>query len=155
MKIYNATKTEILDSVNLENGYLKKDTIITHIDEIKEVQEVSHIEPIIDMPHCYKKVIDVERVEHQPAYDKKEEIYVYIPYTESEKQRIINDKKIEELKKWFNNEYRLYNEKLTRFQALDIKEEIYDEYRNKTYLTLNDLYLEAEKVRLEINDLEL
>jgi len=58
------------------------------------------------------------------------------------------------LRYWFDNYYRQYNEKLTRFAALGIEEPIEDPIRKKTYNTLMDLYTEAEIVRDEIHQLE-
>lgn len=54
-------------------------------------------------------------------------------------------------KQWFDHDYRMYNEKLQRFAALGIEEMIYDAFRDKTYVTLTDLYTEAEVVRDEIH----
>ncbi len=58
---------------------------------------------------------------------------------------------IEILKDWFNCKYRLYNEQLTRRIAMGIEFVVTDEERNKTYSTLNELYIEAEKVVEEIH----
>ena len=81
-----------------------------------------------------------------------------IEVNELKKQQIENEdnllKEIEELKNWFNTEYRTENEKATRLQALSIAYSHYDEYRDKTYTNLNDLYQEAEIVRARINELE-
>lgn len=62
--------------------------------------------------------------------------------------------KINKLKDWFNTNYRMYNEMLTRRASLGIEKGCADKIRNKTYCTLNDLYLEAENVVEEINQLE-
>ena len=62
--------------------------------------------------------------------------------------------RISNLKYWFNNDYRMYVEMLTRREALNISDTIIDSYRNKTYTSLNDLYLEAEVVASEIKSLE-
>lgn len=155
MKVYNELKTEELSNYNLEEGYLKQDVLIYNIPEVKEVKEVSHIEPIDGYKNCYKTVIDVKAVKGIPAHTEKEKIYVFIPYTEEEKQRKLNDKKIANLKNWFDKNYRYYSEKLTRFEALDIVEGVIDNIRGKTYSSLIELYQEAENVRKEINDLEL
>lgn len=92
MKIYNETKTEVLENVDLEKGYLKEDKLVLRIVPAQaEVQEQFHYE--------YKdyrnekgeiygrdrvKVIDVP---HQPAVEEHEEtedVQVYVPYTEEE-----------------------------------------------------------------------
>lgn len=59
-----------------------------------------------------------------------------------------------QLRYWFDNYYRKYNEMLMRYTALGIQETVVDEIRGKTYTTLNDLYTEAEIVRARINELE-
>lgn len=61
---------------------------------------------------------------------------------------------INEKRAWFDYSYRQYFEKLMRFEALEIQEAVEDKARSKSYSTLNDLYLEAEIVRAEINELE-
>lgn len=68
-------------------------------------------------------------------------------------QEQINKQKITELKQWFENDYRTYCEMLTRRQALDIDDKIVDQFRNKTYTNLTELYEEAEVVAQEIKDL--
>lgn len=92
MKIYDETKTQILENPDLELGYLKHDTIVIEtIPASPEVQEVFHYE--------YKeyknnkgevygrdrfKIIDTP---YQPAveeHDVTEEIQVYVLYTEEE-----------------------------------------------------------------------
>ena len=81
-----------------------------------------------------------------------------IEVNELKKQQIENEnnilKEIAELKNWFNTEYRTENEKATRLLALSIEYSHYDEYRDTTYNSLNDLYIEAEIVRARINQLE-
>lgn len=87
MKIYNKDKTMVLEEYDLEKGYLKEDILITHYEEVQEVEEQFHYVTIAEYPNGGKdveKVIDVDGVEYQPARDEKEEILVYIPYTEEE-----------------------------------------------------------------------
>lgn len=87
MKIYNQDKTEILEDVDLEKGYLVEDCIVTHIDYVPAVEEVSHVEVIHEYPNGgtdLQRVIDVEAVPEVPEHDEKEFIQVYIPYTEEE-----------------------------------------------------------------------
>lgn len=64
-----------------------------------------------------------------------------------------NNKKIAELDNWFKIKYREYNEMLTRRKELGIKDTIVDDYRNKTYHNLIELYEEAEVVAAEIRKL--
>ena len=87
MKVYNQEKTTILEEYDLEKGYLKNETLITHYDEIQAVEEQWHYETIAEYLNGgkdVKKVIDVAGVEYQPARDEKENIYVYLTYTEEE-----------------------------------------------------------------------
>lgn len=155
MKVYNELKTEELTNYNLEEGYLKEDFIIHEIPEVKEVKEVSHLEPIVGYKNCYRKVIDVKAVKPEAARTEKESILVFVLYSAEEKAEIEKKKRIDQLKKWFDKDYRYYFEKLTRFEALGIIDGVFDEFRNKTYTTLLELFEEAEIVRFEINDLEL
>lgn len=74
---------------------------------------------------------------------------------QARKEQEENQVKISELKSWFNNNYRMYVEMLTRRESLNISDTIIDSYRNKTYTNLNDLYLEAEVVASEIKNLEV
>lgn len=87
MKVYNQDKTQVLEEYDLEKGYLKEDTLITHYDEVQAVEEQFHYETIAEYPNGGKdvrKVIDIEGVEYKPARDEKENIYVYLTYTEEE-----------------------------------------------------------------------
>lgn len=87
MKVYNQDKTQILEEYDLDKGYLKEDILTTHYDEVQAVEEQFHYETIAEYPNGGKeveKVIDVESVEYKPARDEKENIYVYLTYTEEE-----------------------------------------------------------------------
>ena len=64
-----------------------------------------------------------------------------------------SQQKILELKNWFDTNYRTYCEMLTRRQALGIDDKIVDQFRNKTYTNLTELYEEAEVVSKEIREL--
>ena len=70
-------------------------------------------------------------------------------------ENILRQNKLKTLKDWFDNDYRYYSEKLTRFKALDIYEVVYDKLFGITYTSLNDLYIQGEKVRVEIKNLEV
>ena len=87
MKIYNETKTEILENVDLEKGYLIKDKIATKtIPAQQEVQEQFHYEYKV-YPNGGKDRIKVVDVEYQPAKPETyeyEDIQVYKPFTEEE-----------------------------------------------------------------------
>ncbi len=105
MKIYNQTKTEILENPDLSLGYLKDDSITTHHDAVivhhdavAHVEEQGHYETIREYPNGGKDVkwvVDVEGVEGKEAYDETvteaydstEHFQIYIPYTEEELKR--------------------------------------------------------------------
>lgn len=78
---------------------------------------------------------DVIAVEHQPTQDE------------------LNQIKLRELDNWFKTQYREYNEMLTRRKELGIEDTIVDNFRNKTYHNLIELYEEAELVAGEIREL--
>lgn len=102
MKIYNETKTEIIENPDLEKGYLILDRIISKtIPAVEAVVEQSHYD--------YKfyenggkekfKVIDVPAVEAKPETYEYEDIQVFIPYTATELNKRQTDALIEKLKK--------------------------------------------------------
>lgn len=102
MRIFNEDKTIELTEYDIELGYLKDDEIVTHHDAeiihhdaVEAVEEQSHYETIAEYPNGGKdvrKIIDVEAVEPKEAYDEtikeaydeREAIQLYIPYTEDE-----------------------------------------------------------------------
>ena len=101
MRIFNEDKTVELLDCDLEKGYLKKDVIETDIPEQEEVVEEWHYEAIKEYPNGGKileKVIDVEGKPYIPAHTEREEIWVYIPYTENELAKIAAEREISELK---------------------------------------------------------
>lgn len=65
----------------------------------------------------------------------------------------LNQIKLRELDNWFKIQYREYNEMLTRRKELGIEDTIVDEFRNKTYHNIIELYTEAEVVAKEIREL--
>ena len=92
MKIYNESKTEIIENPDLEKGYLRLDTLILNsYPAQEELEEQFHYE--------YKNYIDAkgriygkDRIKiidrpYQPAreaYDETEEIQIYKLYTQEE-----------------------------------------------------------------------
>lgn len=101
MRIFNKDKTIELTEYDLEKGYLKEDVIETEIPEQKEVLEKWHYEVIAEYPNGgkdVKTVIDVEGKPYIPAHTEREEIWVYIPYTENELERMAAEREIAELK---------------------------------------------------------
>lgn len=143
-KIYNQDKTQELNlnDLNEELGILKSDVLITHIEEVKAVEEQGHYETIAEYPNGGKDVkwvIDVHAVQAKPAEDIKEDIYVYIPYTEEELQQRRTKKRIDELKAFlYDTDY-----KAIKYAEGELTEEEYTETRD-----LRRAY------RAEINKLE-
>ena len=68
-------------------------------------------------------------------------------------QEELNQNKILELDNWFKNDYATYEQMFTRRKTLGIEDTIVDEFRNKTYHNLIELYEEAEVVAKEIREL--
>lgn len=149
--------TDNLDIAQCQNiitapqyGYLKVKNLQTKIEEYKEIVDVIDEEtqqPIIDEKTSEIKTVEITK---QREYQVCELEAVENP----NKGKIINRQKINELKKWFDTEYRKFNEMLTRRQSLNIDKPCIDKIRNKTYYTLAELYCEAEIVVNEINYLE-
>ena len=128
MKIYNQSKTEILENPNLEKGYLQQDKIVTKtIPAQEEVQEQFHYE-YKEYPNGGKDQIKVIDVEHKPAKPETyeyEDILIYKPYTNEEyihnlrveRERecfpiinrgqlwydTLNEQQMNELKQWYIN----------------------------------------------------
>lgn len=87
MKVYNQDKTKILEEYDLNKGHLKEDVLTTHYPEVKAVEEKGHYVTIAEYPSGGKDVewvVDVKGVEYKPARDEEEQIYVYIPYSEAQ-----------------------------------------------------------------------
>lgn len=103
---------------------------------------------IVGYSNCLNIIDGVEcREVSQEVYEN------YLSTKNVPTQKEINQQKIAELKQWFETDYRTYCEMLTRRQALDIDDKIVDQFRNKTYTNLTELYQEAEVVAQEIKDL--
>ena len=101
MRIFNETKEIELTEYDLEKGYLKPDVLEVNVPEQTAVEEVSHYEVIREYPNGgkdVKKVIDVEGKPYVPAHIKREEIQIYVPYTECELKAISASREIGELK---------------------------------------------------------
>ena len=139
MKIYNQDKTQILESVDLELGYIQRDTILV----TEEQQEEFHYEE-----KCYDNggVAKYRVIDKQYIPAEYEDIQVYILYTQKE----LNQNKLNKLTNWFNTTYRYKHEKYTRLIALNkLDDDGVDP--NKKLLAL---YEEAEDVRRQIQELE-
>lgn len=101
MRIFDETKTIELTEYDSEKGYLCDDVILTEIPEQLAVEEKFHYETIAEYPNGgkdVKKVIDVPGKPYIPAHTEREEIKVYIPYTEAELKKRAAQREIAELK---------------------------------------------------------
>lgn len=106
MRIFDITKTtELTEEPNFEHGYLKEDTLTIHHDAVVGVEEQGHWKTIAEYPNGGKDVewvVDVEGVEAKEAYDETENIYIYVPYTDAELQRINLQNEMETLEQWLS-----------------------------------------------------
>lgn len=101
MRVFNVNKEIELNEYNLEKGYLKPDVLEVNVPEQTAVEEVSHYEVIREYPNGGKdveKVIDVEGKPYVPAHVEREDIQVYILYTDAELAKIEAEREIAELK---------------------------------------------------------
>ena len=153
MKVYNELKTEILETYDLEKGYLKADTLFvkTH-DAIAAVASVSAEEnaqkrreagaivkeyggkfyEVVKMfangGEEVEEILPTEGIEEKPAWNEYEDIQVYIPYTteELEARRI---KAYEDLvESLIRQKYTISNELAILRQKEDKPEEFQEYY---------------------------
>ncbi len=147
MKVYNKDKTKILAEYDLEKGYLEKDTITVHVEAIEGVKEVFHYKVVAEYPNGGKdveKVVDIPEVEAVPAYDKVEEIRIYIPYTEEQ----LKEKAEEEYKQNIHNKIRKkysLNDELAIIRQKNVKTDEFDEYYSFVERCKNEAKAEREK----------
>ena len=120
MKIYNESKTEILEDVDLEKGYLKEDKLVLRIvPEQQEVKEEFHYD-YKEYPNGGKdriKVVDVPYSPYIPEYEEIENIQVYIPYTQEE----LLERKKTKLREW-REEYFKIIDRATWYDTLSNEE---------------------------------
>ena len=86
MEIYNENM-ELIESPDLERGYLESKIRIEHHEAVEGVEEQWHYEVIAEYPNGGKdveQVIDVPGVMAVPAWDEEIKYYVYHEYTEEE-----------------------------------------------------------------------
>ena len=129
MKIYNESKTEIIENPDLEKGYLKFDELVTVVPEQQAVEEQWHYE--------YKyypsggadrtKVIDTPGKEYIPEHEEREEIRVYILYTEEELIKIKQEKYEQLIVSKIREKYSL-DQELAILRQRDTKPEEFTEY---------------------------
>jgi len=134
MKIYNESKTEILNmsDCDLENGYFTEEEII--VGERPSLKEQKQNENG-----------SVTTVVHQNL-EVRERILIYKVRTSREK----NERAIYELENWFENEYREKYEKFTRKIAMNMLLKDGSDPKIK----LNQLFLTAETKANQISELK-
>ena len=128
MKIYDKDKKNIIANADLNKGYLKNDKIfVRHHEAIPAIAGQGHRETIREYPNGSKDVQwvwDVEPVPAVAAYDEYEDIQVFIPYTDEDKQRLYKQRIVEKIRRKYdvNDEIALTNDK-------DSKPQEYAEYQ--------------------------
>jgi hypothetical protein len=101
MRIFNENKTVELTEYDESRGYLKEDVLETEIPKQAAIEKKWHYEVVKEYPNGGKileEVVDVEGKPYIPAHTEREEILVYIPYTEAELKRRKAEDEICELK---------------------------------------------------------
>lgn len=94
MEIYNQNM-ELIENPDLSLGYLKPSTRTEHHEAVEGVQERWHYETVKEYPNGGKevqKVIDVQGVPAQEAWNEEIPIQIYIPYTQEELDAIEAEK---------------------------------------------------------------
>lgn len=98
MKIYNQDKTQLIENPDLNLGYLKQETVKTTIPAVEAVAPVINGYKVIkEYPNGGKdieEIIEKEGIPYQAAQEIKEEINIYIRYTQKE----LNEMEINSLK---------------------------------------------------------
>lgn len=89
MRVLDQNDNEITEAmIDLEKGHIDIETIVTaHHDAVEASPGKSHIEVIKKYPNGGRDVVtvwDEKPVEAKDAWDEKETIQRYIPYTEEE-----------------------------------------------------------------------
>lgn len=153
MKIYNVEKTKILESCDLEKGYLQKDKLIKHISAVEEIKEQYHYEIIKTYSNGgndVRKVVDVVGVTGIPEHDEYEDILIYIPYTAKELTHKENEKVLKEYTQWFDTYFQM---QLQQHSWQTDYTPSFDNYFNCDYISWEDVCEKAQFVREEINKL--
>lgn len=103
MRVFNEDKTQELKEYDLTKGYLKDDKLfVKHHEAAEEIQEQWHYEVIAEYENGGKdveKIIDVPYQVPQEAHDEYEDIYIFIPYTQDELDKINKPSELEILKR--------------------------------------------------------
>ena len=89
-EIYNE-QMERIEHPDLTLGYLRPGMRTEHHDAVEGVTEVWHYETVAEYPNGGKdirKVVDVQGVEAQAAWDEEIPIQIYVPFTQEELNRM-------------------------------------------------------------------
>ena len=89
-EIYNE-QMERIEHPDLTLGYLRPGTRTEYHAAVEGVQEVWHYETVAEYPNGgmdVRKVVDVQGVEAQAAWDEEIPIQIYVPYTQEELDRM-------------------------------------------------------------------
>ena len=89
-EIYNE-QMERIEHPDLTLGYLRPGTRTEHHEAVEGVQEVWHYETVAEYPNGgmdVRKVMDVQGVEAQAAWDEEIPIQIYVPFTQEELDRM-------------------------------------------------------------------
>lgn len=113
MKVYNENKTKVLETYDLELGYLKADKLFKeHHEAVQEVPAITvqakvavitanggkveeigekHYEVVAEFPNggkTVREIVETPAIPGKEAYDEYEDIQVYVPYTAEELDEI-------------------------------------------------------------------
>ena len=99
------------------------------------------------------KVVEVPDGYEDCAFEDFDDNGFNVELYNNRKQGNINEIKILQLDNWFKADYATYEQMFTRREKLGIEDTIVDEFRNKTYHNIIELYTEAEVVAKEIREL--
>lgn len=120
MRIFDEKKKKELKDVDLEKGKLIPDKLLVkHVEYKKAIPEQFHYETIKEYENGgkdVKKVIDYKGSPEVLEHDEFEDILVYIPFTDEEKER----RELVNLLNWFD-EYDLQVKQYERCQRLNIQ----------------------------------
>lgn len=113
MKVYNENKTKVLETYDLELGYLKADKLLKeHHEAVQEVPAITvqakvaiitanggkveeigekHYEVVAEFPNggkTVREIVETPAIPGKEAYDEYEDIQVYVLYTAEELDEI-------------------------------------------------------------------
>ena len=157
MRVFDKTKINELTDYDLEKGYLKADILITQIPEVaavtieqkiqnlikqgKEVTEINgNMYEVISKSNIGRTVSRIIETPAIPAYEENEEIQIYVPYTEEELQKHLEQKYKQTIVSFIREIYSIDDE-LAIHRKRDEEPEEFNKYYN---------YVEACKVKARV-----